>query len=196
MVAELLIAASLLLDDRTRSAPPRQVYERPALRTIDGGRQDRNPLETSFYVPSFDMSGAPIGFQRAYRVEGIEDRVVRANGGLYAISPYATYAKTKRGEAPTVAPSTVFAIGMPLDWCVRRAQVQAENEARIDQRVAVRAEGRADGRVAQQASEAVPTSGRGRIAAAPSTRAADMPPIVTDESYRRRFYRSLIRDSL
>lgn len=188
MFAELLIATSLLLDGQTTPSAPRQSYERPELRPIDGGRQDRNPLETSLFVPSHDLSGAPIGFQRAYRVEGLEGRVVRASGGLYAISPYATYAMTKRGEVPTVAPSTVFAIGMPLRWCVHQAERRPVNDARVDRR--------RDGRVGASEPEAAIAIGRGRADAAPTGQPAGMPPIVTDESYRRRFYRALVRDSL
>lgn len=189
MFAELLIAASLLLGIPTRSGPPRQVYERPELRAIDGGRQDRNPLETSLFVPSYDLSGAPIGFQRVYRVDGLEGRVVRASGGLYAISPYGTYAKTKRGEVPTIAPSTVFAIGMPLEWCLRTSKAQRENESRVDSR----RYGRVD---AVQADAALLATGRGRTEERPLSVGSGMPAIIIDESYRRHFYRSLIRDSL
>lgn len=188
MFAELLIASALALDDRARPVAPRRSYERPELRPIDGGRQDRNPLETSLFVPSHDLSGAPIGFQRAYRVEGIEGRVVRASGGLYAISPYATYAKTKRGEVPTVAPSTVFAIGMPLRWCVQPADASRSNPARVDHRV--------DGRVDAAEAVAAVATGRSRAEVAPAVRPVALPAIMADESYRRRFYRALVRDSL
>lgn len=177
------------------------------LTPIDGPFADRNPLGTSLRMPSVDPAASPIGFLRTYRVEGVPDRVVRANGGLYAISPYSVYARGKQGLKAQIPPSTVFSIGMPLTWTAEpngraapsngSARTVAQGPIApvpIDRRIDGRAESRRFDDPAARSPAAPMAVGLYRFddPQAGLARSRDLPPIVGSETYRRLFYRQFI----
>jgi hypothetical protein len=134
--------------------------------------------------------GQPNDFSRVYRVRGRPDRFMRVQGGLYAVFPESVYGTNKEGQLQAVVPNdTVFYIGRPslLNLEPPRAAPYPGGliQARIDLRIDPNQESAAPAASLPGRLE-TPSSGQSipRIA---------LPAIVSDEAYRQRRVRGLMR---
>lgn len=81
---------------------------------VDQGIADRGPLSTSLRNTPQDLR-LPFGFQRLFRFTNESERLVRIDGGLYAMFPESAYARAKNGVIPLIPADTVFSIGTPIE---------------------------------------------------------------------------------
>lgn len=90
---------------------------RQDLETVDPNVADLGPLSTSFRDMGIDLR-QPTDFDRVYRVPGMEDHFMRANGALHAVFPHSVYQRVRRRRGgsvtmPLIPGGTVFYIGPP-----------------------------------------------------------------------------------
>lgn len=181
----------------------------PALRRVDEGVSDRDPLSVSMRSQQVDMR-QPIGFSGVYQVEG-RDMFVRRSGAIWAVFPRGLYGSDD-GKAVVLAPAGMtFSIGTPQALReeadavdpVRAGEFDLSNggamasptgaprrlDRRIDHALRARSENASSDEPAAQASPASPQadrrppSGTGR---AIDERASEpVPRFIADEVYRR-----------
>jgi hypothetical protein len=203
------VAAAALVLGAAGVASARQGWV-PPLERVDETVEDRDDLATSLRRLETGMH-QPAGFEGVYRIQGLEGRFVRVQGGVYAVFPRSQYRPTRAGLLPTVPPDTVFHIGpppqvhqvspsadgdrpldLPLDWRRdRRWRPPAVQERGWSVRpLAVRAEPAVlAGPTTVTADGTTPTSHRSRTAA-PLPRT-----IVNDRAYRARRLRELVQSA-
>ena len=116
-----------------------------ALDIVDERIEDVSPLALSLREsrPSLRQ---PADFGRVYRFQDDSNRLVRAQGGLYAVFARSVYAVDKKGRVfAIVPPGTVYYIGQPSGF-VASAPLRAA--VRPNRTLANRIDGRIDSRVA------------------------------------------------
>lgn len=79
---------------------------------LDQAVEDTSVLSTSLRKIDWDTR-YPVGFENVYRIPGHDDKLMRADGALYAIFPQSVYANTAYGDIPLIPHDTVFSIGWP-----------------------------------------------------------------------------------
>ena len=82
------------------------------LKAVEANVGDLGPLSRSLRTLSVDLR-QPANFDRVYRAPGREERLMRINGGLYAVFDRSLYAPSKSGLIPLIPGGTVFYIGRP-----------------------------------------------------------------------------------
>lgn len=82
------------------------------LKAVEANVGDLGPLSLSLRLLQADLR-QPTNFDRVYRAPGQDGRLMRINGGLYAVFDRSLYAPTKQGLMPLIPGGTVFYIGRP-----------------------------------------------------------------------------------
>ncbi len=104
------------------------------LEPVEQAVGDINPLSRSLREIHVGL-GQPGDFEQVYRVPGT-DRLMRIQGGLYAVFRQSDYAQTEAGAFPIVSADTVFHIGPPpalfMTGVSEEAGAAREFEGRID----------------------------------------------------------------
>ena len=167
------------------------------LEPVEQAVGDINPLSRSLREIHVGL-GQPSDFEQVYRVPGT-DRLMRIQGGLYAVFRQSDYAQTGAGPLPLVSADTVFHIGPPLALFTTQVSEQAdaaqEFEGRIDARplasapippVRIAAADTVPRRLATSPPRPEPPHGT-----TPSARAT----IVSDPGYRAARLRMLMRQA-
>ena len=121
--AALLLAATFLGSAAHGQTADEAALADGAFQEIEAGVEDANPFAASFRSQMADFR-QPTGFDRVYRVGGLDDRFMRAQGGLYAVFPRSVYATTREGEVAVIPPSATFYVGRAaMDQLVETTQV-------------------------------------------------------------------------
>ncbi len=154
-----------------------------SLQPLDQFFEDADPLASSLRLRFVDPR-QPVGFQQLYQGPG--DLLMRVNGAVTALFPRSVYAVGPRGVLPLIPPGTVFHIGAdPASLRRQRPTATTRPSPAL-----VR------GLIAPARAQDV-AAGETDRSAAPHRRA--WPRRVTvwsDERYRQRRLRTLLREAL
>ncbi|MHC4970124.1 MAG: hypothetical protein ACYTF4_16135 [Planctomycetota bacterium] len=146
------------------------------LEPVDQAIEDVSVLSTSLRRVEPDLL-QPNDFSRVYRVRGRRDLFMRQQGGLYAVFPASVYGSTKEGKLQALIPhDTMFHIGPPAA-----------------PRPGGPVQGRIDLKIDPHREPAAPTAGLGTRSTGQASSRITLPAIVSDEAYRQRRVRSLLR---
>lgn len=171
------------------------------LRPAEQLYEDSNALSAS--LRTFQMPGTsyPVNFTRVYESPDASGEFVRGNGAVFVTYPYSEYTRTKdEGMKAQMPQGALFHIGMPLSWRARPPQQPAAyytSSARLEGRIDLRRYDALEGRVELQTDgngESTPTP-RSAVIGSPDAAPRppeSLPPIVSDESYRRAFFDELL----
>jgi len=164
------------------AAPAQRIIDRP----LDEAIEDVHALSTSLRLVEQGLDRGN-GFDRVYRVPGETGRLMRVQGGLFAVFPESVYKRDKKGKVfPQIPGGTIFYLGhLPEP---DNEMTPPPSRGRIVTRIdALRA-----GPVpATRVTSARPTGTGHVLRRVPSTYEAA--PIVADPVYRAERIRSLMR---
>jgi len=159
------------------------------LEPVDQAIEDISVLSTSLrrVEPGLQQ---PNDFSRVYRLRGSRDRFMRVQGGLYAVFPESVYGATKEGQLRALIPhDTMFHIGPPPLLSAEPPSAAPRPEGLV--------RGRIDLKIGPHREPAPPTArpsgGFKTRSTGPSSLRITLPAIVSDEDYRQRRVRSLLR---
>jgi hypothetical protein len=175
------------------TVPLRQVDLRNAdLKPVEAFTGDSTALSTSLRTVQYGLQQSA-DFEQLMQSGMHGDKYYRQAGGLYAMFPTSTYAPTRSGYVPTIAPGTVFHIGglPPAEPTV----VAIPDPARLSiESISpqVKAD-RHDARDLEGVASITPQVG---VEPAPASDEPLRIRFITDEDYRRRTMLSLVWRSI
>jgi hypothetical protein len=152
---------------------------------VDQAIEDVSVLSTSLrrVEPGLQQ---PNDFSRVYRFPGSRDRFMRVQGGLYAVFPESVYGPTREGQLEALVPhDTMFHIGPPTLLSSEPPPAAPRPEALV--------RGRIDLKIGPQREPARPPGGFEARSTGRASSRITLPAIVSDEAYRQRRVRSLLR---
>ncbi|MHC4785535.1 MAG: hypothetical protein ACYTE6_06175 [Planctomycetota bacterium] len=155
------------------------------LEPVDQAIEDVSVLSTSLRRVEPGLL-QPNDFSRVYRVHGRRDLFMRQQGGLYAVFPASVYGSTKEGKLQALIPhDTMFHIGPP--------PLLNSEPPPAAPRPGGLVQGRIDLKIDPHREPAAPTAGLGTRSTGQASSRITLPAIVSDEAYRQRRVRSLLR---
>ena len=160
------------------------------LKPVDAFVGDATVLSTSLQAVQFNLQQS-FGFEQLMYSEALGGKYIRRAGGLWTISSSSTYMPTRTGYVPTIAPGTIFHIGV-LPPALPASEERSEPQRQDPAIEPLLVEG---DRFQQRDTEGVRSVSKGIRLPSQQNRVVTKDinvRFLTDEDYRRRTILSLV----